>query len=66
KDDLTGEDLIHRSDDEPEVIKKRLEVYFNETEPMLDFYNNKDIKFYEIDASEPVKTVTEKIFKIIN
>lgn len=66
KDDLTGEDLIQRSDDEPEVIKKRLEVYFNETEPMLDFYNNKDIKFYEIDASEPVKAVTEKIFKIIN
>ena len=66
KDDLTGENLIQRSDDKPEVIKKRLEVYFNETEPMLDFYNNKDIQFYEIDASEPVKAVTEKIFKIIN
>jgi len=66
KDDLTGEDLIQRSDDKPEVIKKRLEVYFNETEPMLDFYNNKDMKFYEIDASEPVKAVTEKILKIIN
>lgn len=66
KDDLTGENLIQRSDDKPEVIKKRLEVYFNETEPMLDFYNNKDMKFYEIDASEPVKAVTEKIFKIIN
>ena len=66
KDDLTGENLIQRSDDKPEVIKKRLEVYFNETEPMLDFYNNKDIQFYEIDASEPVKAVTEKILKIIN
>lgn len=66
KDDLTGEDLIQRSDDKPDVIKKRLEVYFNETEPMLDFYKNKDIKFYEIDASEPVKAVTEKILKIIN
>jgi len=66
KDDLTGEDLIQRSDDKPEVIKKRLEVYFNETEPMLDFYNNKGMKFYEIDASEPVKAVTEKILKIIN
>lgn len=66
KDDLTGENLIQRSDDKPEVIKKRLEVYFNETEPMLDFYKNKDIQFYEIDASEPVKAVTEKIFKIIN
>ena len=66
KDDLTGENLIQRSDDKPEVIKKRLEVYFNETEPMLDFYKNKDIQFYEIDASEPVKAVTEKILKIIN
>ena len=66
KDDLTGEDLIQRSDDKPDVIKKRLEVYFNETEPMLDFYKNKDVKFYEIDASEPVKAVTEKILKIIN
>ena len=66
KDDLTGEDLIQRSDDKPDVIKKRLEVYFNETEPMLDFYKNKDIQFYEIDASESVKAVTEKILKIIN
>ena len=66
KDDLTGEDLIQRSDDKPDVIKKRLEVYFNETEPMLDFYKKKDIQFYEIDASEPVKAVTEKILKIIN
>ena len=66
KDDLTGEDLVQRSDDKPDVIKKRLEVYFNETEPMLDFYKNKDIQFYEIDASESVKAVTEKILKIIN
>jgi len=66
KDDLTGEDLIQRSDDKPDVIKQRLEVYSNETEPMLDFYKNKDIQFYEIDASEPVKAVTEKILKIIN
>ena len=66
KDDLTGENLVQRSDDKPDVIKKRLEVYFNETEPMLDFYKNKDIQFCEIDASEPVKAVTEKILKIIN
>ena len=66
KDDLTGENLVQRSDDKPDVIKKRLEVYFNETEPMLDFYKTKDIQFCEIDASEPVKAVTEKILKIIN
>ena len=32
-DDVTGEALIQRDDDAPEVIKKRLDVYYRETEP---------------------------------
>ena len=38
KDDLTGEDLIQRSDDKEETIRKRLEVYHNQTEPLIGFY----------------------------
>ena len=45
KDDLTGEILIQREDDHPDVIKKRLQVYYEETEPLLSFYRQKDIKF---------------------
>ena len=51
-DDITGETLIQREDDAPEVIKKRLDVYFNETEPLLDFYRNKNLKFIEIDHDD--------------
>ena len=65
-DDVTGEALIQREDDAPEVIKKRLDVYFNETEPLLDFYRNKNLKFVEIDASRSLHEVTESIRQSIS
>ena len=66
KDDLTGEILIQREDDHPDVIKKRLQVYYEETDPLLSFYRQKDISFYEIDASKTLEEVTEDIRKVIS
>ncbi len=60
-DDVTGEPLIQREDDAPEVIKKRLDVYYDETEPLLDFYRNKNLKFIEIDAAKSLDEVTKSI-----
>ena len=65
-DDITGEALIQREDDNPEVIKKRLSVYYNETEPLLEFYKNKKLKFIEIDASKSVDEVTDSIRQSIS
>jgi adenylate kinase len=65
-DDITGEELIQREDDAPKVIKKRLDVYFNETEPLLDFYRNKNLKFIEIDASKSLDEVTKSIRQSIS
>ena len=65
-DDVTGEALIQREDDNPEVIKKRLSVYYDETEPLLEFYKNKDLKFIEIDASKSVDVVTDSIRQSIS
>ena len=65
-DDVTGEALIQREDDNPEVIKKRLSVYYNETEPLLEFYKNKNLKFIEIDASKSVDVVTDSIRQSIS
>ena len=65
-DDVTGEALIQREDDAPEVIKKRLDVYYRETEPLLDFYRNKNLKFIEIDASRPLDEVTDSIRQSIS
>ncbi len=38
KDDLTGEDLIHRADDDEETVKNRLAVYKSQTRPLIDYY----------------------------
>ncbi|QEP43413.1 adenylate kinase [Ectothiorhodospiraceae bacterium BW-2] len=38
KDDVTGEDLIQRDDDQEETVRKRLEVYHSQTKPLVDFY----------------------------
>lgn len=40
KDDLTGEDLIQRDDDKEETVRNRLEVYQNQTRPLVDYYSN--------------------------
>jgi adenylate kinase len=39
KDDATGEDLIQRDDDREETVKRRLEVYHDQTRPLVDYYS---------------------------
>jgi len=39
KDDVTGEDLIQRDDDKEETVRKRLQVYHAQTEPLVHFYS---------------------------
>lgn len=38
KDDVTGEDLIQRDDDREEVVRNRLQVYHEQTEPLIDYF----------------------------
>ena len=38
KDDVTGEPLIQRDDDQEETVRKRLDVYHAQTEPLIDYY----------------------------
>ena len=39
KDDVTGEDLIQRKDDEEATVRTRLQVYQNQTRPLVDYYS---------------------------
>ncbi|WP_313950438.1 adenylate kinase [Accumulibacter sp.] len=38
KDDVTGEDLIQRDDDQEATVRKRLQIYHSQTKPLLDYY----------------------------
>ncbi len=40
KDDVTGEDLIQRDDDQEDTVKKRLDVYHAQTEPLVKYYGD--------------------------
>ncbi len=40
KDDETGEDLVQRDDDQEETVKKRLDVYHEQTEPLISYYSD--------------------------
>ena len=38
KDDVTGEDLIQRDDDQEETVKNRLKIYHSQTQPLIEYY----------------------------
>ncbi len=40
KDDVTGEDLIQRDDDNEETVRKRLDIYHSQTKPLVEFYSS--------------------------
>jgi len=55
-DDVTGEALIRRSDDNAEALKKRLEAYHKQTQPLVDYYQIRGIH-HCIDASKAAADV---------
>lgn len=62
-DDITGEPLIRRSDDNVEALKKRLEAYHNQTKPLVNYYNVRGI-LHKINAAKPAKDVFQDVDKI--
>ena len=60
KDDITGEPLIQRKDDNPEVLKSRLNEYHTKTQPIIDYYDKQGlVKVIQADA--PIQNVWEQV-----
>lgn len=59
-----GHILFQRSDDTEEVVKKRLEVYQTETQPVIDHYRKQEEVFFEIDGSASKEEVLQQILSI--
>jgi adenylate kinase len=60
--DKCGTKLIQRDDDKGEVIRKRLEVYHQQTKPLIEYYKNKIV---EIDATDNPENIYNKIVSMI-
>jgi adenylate kinase len=58
--DLCGGSLVQRDDDKEDVVKKRLEVYRKQTQPLIEFYQDRGI-IYRLDAEKGVEELFEEV-----
>lgn len=57
--DRCGGALVHRADDEPETVKRRLQVYSEQTAPLVSFYEHHDAEMTRVAADREVDEVYE-------
>jgi adenylate kinase len=62
--DRCGGTLVQREDDKPGPIQQRLNLYFSQTEPLLDYYRQRDF-LAKVDGNQPMETVTDAILSAI-
>ncbi len=66
RDDITGEPLIQREDDKEQTVRNRLNVYHQQTKPLLDFYKQKELFFKSISGIGTVDSIREQIFHFLD
>lgn len=62
--DKCGKEVILRDDDKPETVQKRLHVYHEQTQPLIDYYKNQGI-LRSIDGTRPMEDVFADIVQIL-
>ena len=60
-----GSKLYQRDDDKEETVKARMQVYENQTAPLIDYYTAKDLVI-DVDGGKPLNEVFEQISKVID
>jgi adenylate kinase len=63
--DTCGSELVQRDDDKPETVQNRLSVYHEQTQPLIDYYNNKNI-LKTVDGTRDMQVVFSDIVNILN
>lgn len=62
--DACGSELVLRDDDKPETVQKRLDVYHEQTQPLIDYYKKAGI-LKSVDGTQPMEDVFADIIKIL-
>jgi adenylate kinase len=57
--------VVQRADDTPEAVRRRLELYFRETEPLIAFYRERGL-LTEVDGDRPIDAVTDAVAAAVN
>ena len=73
KDDVTGEALIQRDDDQEDTVRNRLDVYHAQTEPLIDYYKNWENsgesaapKYIRIEGVGKVEEIRDQIYSVLD
>ena len=64
KCDIDGSELYQREDDKPETVKNRIQVYSQQTAPLIDFYRKQGV-LVEIDGTLSIEKVSEEMLAAI-
>ena len=69
-DDVSGEELIQREDDQEETVRNRLKVYHEQTKPLVEYYTqlsslDSNIRVIKINGLAKVDSIKEEIFKML-
>ena len=62
--DRCGSEIVLREDDKPETVQKRLKVYHEQTQPLIDYYKNQGI-LKSVDGTQPMDEVFKAIVTIL-
>jgi len=69
KDDITGEDLVQRPDDQEETVRRRIETYHSQTKPLINYYvkwaasrDPQAPRYVNIYGRGPVEHIRDKLF----
>ena len=62
--DTCGSELVLRDDDKPETVQNRLKVYHDQTQPLIDFYTERNI-LKTVDGTRDMKVVFDDIISIL-
>ena len=64
KCDIDGSELYQREDDKVETVTRRIQVYLQQTAPLVDYYRQRG-KLVEIDGTQPVEKVTQLLLSAL-
>jgi adenylate kinase len=64
KCDFDGSELYQRDDDKVETVKRRIDVYLDQTSPLISYYRDHD-KLVEIDGTQSIEQVTQDLLRAL-
>ncbi|WP_163132673.1 adenylate kinase [Agarivorans sp. Alg241-V36] len=70
KDDVSGEDLVIRPDDEESIVRDRLAIYHKQTKPLVSYYGKEaeagNSKYFKLDGTQSVEAISNQLVELLD